>query len=259
MDLPLSPDERRTLSDLAEAAVTALSIVFLGLLLAEFTLDLSPSQSRWLSLAGWLIWLVFALDFVIRLALAESKARFLGSNWLTLIAVLLPAFRVFRVARAVRAVRSLRLARLVTGTNRVARAVRRVAGFAGAGYIALLAVIVWLLAGAGISWLERGQAEGEITSFGEGLWWAATTITTLGSQHHPVSDEGRILAVMVMVFGLAIQGYITAALAAWLLGNRTRAARIRQPSPTTAITTRRRSGHRPGGPTRRARRRRGPA
>lgn len=263
MNLPLSRDERRALSDLAEAVVTALSILFVGLLLAEFALELSPAQSRWVSLAGWVIWLVFALDFVLRLAVAESKARFLRSNWLTLIAVLLPAFRVFRIARAVRVVRSLRLARLVTGANRVARALGRVGSFAGAGYVVLLSLIVWLLAAAGVSWMERGRAESGITSFTEGLWWAATTIITLGSQNHPVSGEGRILAGMVMVFGLAIQGYITAALAAWLLGNRTRAAGGQPAAPAAGdpaehrIVSRTRAPHRRAHP--RVRRRRDPA
>ncbi len=218
MNIRLDTDERQEISELVEIALTALSLVFLVLLLVEFAVDLSPAQSRWVEFAGWLIWAAFTLDFVVRLALAGSKTRYLRANWLAALSVALPAFRVFRAARAVRAVRSLRLVRLVTGTNRGARALRRVVGFAGAGYVAVLSVVVVLLAAAGISWLEHGHSDATITSFGEGLWWASTTIIQQGSERHPVTVEGRILAALLMIFALAVSGYITAALAVFLLG-----------------------------------------
>ena len=220
MDLRLDADERQELSELVEIGLTALSLVFVVLLVVEFAVALPPAPARWLELAGWFIWAVFTIDFVTRFFLAESKTRFLRANWLTALAVLLPAFRVFRAFRAVRAVRSLRLARLVTGTNRGARALRRIAGFAGAGYVVILTLLVWLLAAAGVSWLERGQPDASIGSFGEALWWSATTIIQQGSEQHPVTAEGRILAVLLMVFSLGVSGYITAALAAFLLGRR---------------------------------------
>ena len=122
------------------------------------------------------------------------------------------------MGRALRALRALRLVRLVTGTNRGARALRRVVGFAGAGYAVVLSAVVLLLAAAGISWLERGRSDATITSFSGGLWWAATTIIQQGSERHPVTVEGRILAVLLMVYSLAVSGYLTAVLAAFLIG-----------------------------------------
>lgn len=219
-DLHLAPDEREQISHLAEIAVTGLSFVFVGLLVVEFALPLSATQARWLELAGWVIWVVFALDFVIRFAVADAKLAYLRTHWLTALAVMLPAFRVFRALRALRAARSLRLARLVTGTNRGARALRRIGSFAGAGYVAALTALVWLLGAAGIVYLERGQPDTTITSFPEALWWSATTLIQQGSEQHPETAEGRILGVMVMIFALAVSGYITAALAAFLLGRR---------------------------------------
>ena len=218
--LDLDAEERAQLADIAEIALTALSLVFLVLLVVEYALQLTPTQARWLELAGWAIWLVFAVDFVVRFALAESKAGFLKHNWLTALALVLPAFRVFRLARAVRAVRSLRLARLVTGTNRGARALRRVVGFAGAGYVVVLTLVVWLLGAAGIVYLERGQDGATISSFPAALWWSATTLIQQGSAQQPVTAEGRVLATLVMIFALAVSGYITAVLAAYLLGRR---------------------------------------
>ncbi|MFN8556475.1 MAG: ion transporter [Dehalococcoidia bacterium] len=227
MDL-LRRDEREALSQLVDAALTGLSFLFLGVLVVEFATPLTPAQSRWVELAGWLIWAAFAIEFVVRLALAPSKTAYLRGNWIAAVAVVLPAFRVVRVFRAIRAMRSLRLARLVSGTNRGRRALARVAGAGGAGYVAALSLIIWLLAAAAMAWLERGQPAAAIGSFGDGLWWAATTITTLGSQDHPATPEGRVLGVLVMIYGLGIQGYVTATLAAFLLGRR---AGARQAAP----------------------------
>ena len=222
MDDPfhLDAEEREQLAHLAEIGLTALSLVFLGLLVVEYAVPLTPARARWLELAGWFIWLVFAIDFVVRFALADAKMRYLRQNWLTVLALALPAFRVFRAARAVRAIRSLRLARLVTGTNRGARALRRVVGFAGAGYVVVLTLVVWVLGAAGIAYLERDQPGATITSFAEALWWSATTLIQQGSERQPATPEGRVLALLLMIFALAVSGYITAALAAFLLGRR---------------------------------------
>ncbi len=65
------------------------------------------------------IWIAFLLEFAIRLALAPEKAAFLSRNWLTIIALVVPAFRLFRafrILRVTRAARSLRLVRIV-GTS----------------------------------------------------------------------------------------------------------------------------------------------
>jgi voltage-gated potassium channel len=218
MDFELDREEREQLSDLADLVLTGLAFVFVGLLIVEYAFALTPETSRWVDLAGWVIWCIFTVDFVVRFGLAEKKGRFLRSNWLSALAVLLPAFRVFRIFRVVRVFRSVRVVRLVAGTNRGARALARIAGFAGAGYVVLLTVLVLPLAAAGITWLERGQPGATITSFSGALWWAATTIIQQGSEQHPTTPEGRVLGLLVMIYALAVSGYITAALATFLLG-----------------------------------------
>lgn len=231
MDLHLHRDERDAISDIADAALTVLAFVFIGLLVVEYAFPLTNAQSRWLALANWAIWAIFTVDFVVRLALADDKWRHLRRNWLTALAVVLPATRVFRVFRAVRVLRSLRLVRLVSGANRGARALGRVIGFAGAGYVALLTLLVIPLAAAGITWLERGQPDASISGFSDALWWAATTVIQQGSERNPTTPEGRVLALLLMTYSLAVTGYITAVLAALLLGWRGRAEGERRRAP----------------------------
>jgi voltage-gated potassium channel len=241
MGLEFDRKERESLAGLIEVALTALAFVFVALLIIEYAFALTPDESRWVDLAGWTIWAIFTIDFVVRFALAGEKTRFLRSNWIAGIAMVLPAFRVLRVLQALRVLRSVRLVRLVAGTNRGARALSRVVGFAGAGYVVLLTLLVIPLAAAGISWLERGQPGATITSFGGALWWAATTVIQQGSERHPATPEGQVLGVLLMIYALAVSGYITAALATFLLGRRQQAGATTRRVPDHVPTDGRRS------------------
>ena len=210
----------QALGDLAQAVVTALAFVFLGLLVVELAVPLSDAWATRVEFAGYVIWAIFVVEFAVRLALAPDTLRFLRSNWLSAIAVILPAFRVLRAARALRVARGLRVARLVTTTGRGMKALRRVMGAGGVGYVLGFSVLVVVLAGIGVTSLERDQPGARITTVPEGLWWAATTVTTLGSATYPVSPEARVLGLLVMIYGLAVSGYVTAVLAVFLLGLR---------------------------------------
>ncbi len=219
-DIELDDRERQLIRDVGEIVLTSLSLVFVGLLVVEYTVELSAAWNRRLQLVGYVIWAIFALEFVTRFTFADEKRLFLRSNWLTGVAAVLPLFRVFRAVRAVRAVRSLRLVRLVTGANRGMGALRRTLGAGGVGYVLTLTLMVVLLAGSGMYSLEHNEPGSSIDSWTEGLWWSATTVVTLGSADYPATSEGRILSVLVMIYGLAVSGYVTAVLAVFLLGRR---------------------------------------
>lgn len=76
---------------------------------------------------GLVIWFIFLAEFAVRFFLAPEKPLLLRRNWLTVLALALPALWVFRALRFVRAARALRGARLVriVGTaNRSMKALR---------------------------------------------------------------------------------------------------------------------------------------
>ena len=103
-----------------EMPMVLLGFVWLILLV----LELVWGQTDLLGTLGTLIWLLFLADFIVRLGLAPDRSSYLKSNWLTLLALALPALRIFRIFRAVRmlraarAARGLRLVRLLTSVNR---------------------------------------------------------------------------------------------------------------------------------------------
>lgn len=98
------PIWRNRLGPWVEWAMIALGFVWLVLFVIELGWGLTP----WMSTLGQVIWIIFIVEFAVRLARARARRVFLRRNWLTALALLLPALRVLRVARAARALFLLR-------------------------------------------------------------------------------------------------------------------------------------------------------
>ena len=194
-----------------------LGLLWLALLVLELTRGLSPILLG-ISRA---IWIVFIADFVFRLAIAPRRLHYVRENWLTALALLLPALRVLRFARvlrALRAARGLRLLRVVTSLNRGMRALGRTMQRRGVGYVALLTLLVIAGGAAGMYAFENGAAGAGISSYGEALWWTAMLVTTIGSEYWPRTPEGRVLALLLAIYALGVLGYLTASLATFFIG-----------------------------------------
>jgi len=77
-----------------------------------------------------------------------------------------------------------------------------------------VAVVVVLLGGLGVWWAERRVPGDRIGSWGDGLWWALTTLTTVGyGDHVPVTLAGRLIGAAVMIAGVAVLGGVAAGVA----------------------------------------------
>lgn len=205
------------LEDWLETPMVVLGLVWLAILVAE----LLWGDRALLRSFGLFIWIVFILDFALRFTLAPKKIRYLKGNWITVVALALPAFRVLRLARvfrALRAARGLQLARLVTSFNRGMGALSRSMERRGARYVVALTALVTFAGGAGMYAFERPAAGGELESYPEALWWTAMLITTIGSEYWPQTPEGRTLALLLSVYALGMLGYITATLASFFIG-----------------------------------------
>ncbi|HXG84127.1 MAG TPA: ion transporter [Pyrinomonadaceae bacterium] len=207
------------LEDWLETPLLVLGFVWLALLVYEFIWNLSPA----LELLGTIIWVIFILDFAVKFALAPDKTDYLKSNWLTALALAVPAlrvfriFRVFRVLRAARAVRGMRLFRVLTSLNRGMKALGESFGRRGFGYVVALSVLVVFAGAAGMLAFEN-EVEGGIKTYGDALWWTAMMITTIGSEYFPQTAEGRILCFILALYGFAVFGYVTATLATYFVG-----------------------------------------
>jgi voltage-gated potassium channel len=156
---------------------------------------------------SWAVWAVFVVDYVIRVSLAgDDRVSYVKRHWYDLPLIALPMLRPLRVLRVLAFARMVN--RSATG-GLVERASVYVAGAAvmsvGLGSVAMLDA-------------EQDAPGANITTFGDSLWWACTTLTTVGyGDRYPVTTEGRLIAVALMVVGISLLGAITASVATWMV------------------------------------------
>jgi voltage-gated potassium channel len=186
-------------------------LVAAGLFLAAYAWPiLQPGLPDWADrtcrTVTLVVWVLFGLDLAYRLFQAEQRWRFLRTNWLDVVTLVLPFLR------------PLRAMRVVLALNMIGR---RGGGFARGRVVATVAAaegVVGLVAALAVLDVERGRPGSNIHTFGDAVWWAASTITTVGyGDRFPTTGQGRLIAVGLMGSGIALLGVITAALASWFV------------------------------------------
>ncbi|MDX8144402.1 ion channel [Lentzea sp. BCCO 10_0061] len=188
-----------------EWPLTALAAVFLGAY-AWQVLDDHGAMHVPLEIALWLVWALFAADFVTRLTLAQNKIRFLRTHIFDLAAVVLPMVRQLRVLRLITVMKLL--------NKKFQHKIRQRVSI----YVAGVTVIVAFCASLAVLDAERHAENASITTFGDALWWTLTTMSTVGyGDRYPVTGEGRLVAGLLMVGGIALLGVITGTIASWLV------------------------------------------
>ncbi|GAB2600413.1 potassium channel family protein [Streptomyces capparidis] len=168
--------------------------------------DAREAVHRTATAVEWVVWAAFAADYLTRLALSGDRWRFVRRNPLALLTVALPLLQPLRLLRVVSALM------LVGQRVRIAAQVRLTVYVLGT-------VLALLFFGAlGVLEAERGSPDGNIHSLGDALWWAFTTMTTVGyGDLAPTTGRGRLLAVGLMLSGIALLGVVTANIAAWFI------------------------------------------
>ncbi len=207
------------LEDWLETPMLVLSFVWTAL----FVIDVIKGLSPLLQVVSNVIWVLFILDFGIRFILAPRKIAFLRSNWLTTIALILPALRVFRITRFIRllntyrAARPLQLVRVVARANRGMRALGKSFRRRGVGYVVTLTLLITLVGAAGMYSFENNPDGQGLNNYSTALWWTAMIMTTMGSDYWPKSAEGRVLCFVLAVYAFAVFGYVTASIATFFV------------------------------------------
>ncbi|GLY48506.1 potassium channel family protein [Lentzea sp. NBRC 102530] len=188
-----------------EWPLTALAVVFLAAY-AWQVLDDHGAMHFTLEVVLWLVWAVFAADFATRMMLAQNKLKFLRTHLFDLAAVILPMVRQLRV---------LRLITVITLLNKKFQdKIRQRVSI----YVAGVTAIVAFCASLAVLDAERHAENASITTFGDALWWTLTTMSTVGyGDRYPVTGEGRLVAGLLMVGGIALLGVITGTIASWLV------------------------------------------
>ncbi|MFD5007896.1 potassium channel family protein [Streptomyces mutabilis] len=166
----------------------------------------SGPLTRACAVAEWLVWGAFAVDYLMRLKLTGDRKRFVRTHWLDLCAVLLPLLQ------------PLRLLRLVSTLLLVGRRARMATQIRLTTYVAGAVVGLLMFGSLAVLSVERDAPGGNIRTLGDAVWWSFTTMTTVGyGDHAPTTGVGRLLAVGLMLSGIALLGVVTANIAAWFI------------------------------------------
>jgi voltage-gated potassium channel len=154
----------------------------------------------------WVTWGIFVLEYSVALIVAVDRRNWLQRNLLMLVMLTLPMLRPLRLLRLVFSLHTLRAKTLVLARERVV------------AYAFTLVSAVCFLAALPVLDAVRARPNGNIHTYGDALWWAVTTVTTVGyGDHYPVTVQGRLVAVGLMLCGIALVGTVTAALASWFV------------------------------------------
>jgi voltage-gated potassium channel len=152
---------------------------------------------------NWGIWIAFLTELVVMLAIVPNRRRYLIAHPLDLAIVVLTPPLLTSAVQGVRLLRLLRVFRLLRLAP-LARAAFSLEGVKAAASLALLTGI----AGGG------GFAAEEGISFGNGIYWAITTMTTVGyGDITPKTTESKVIAVVVMLVGIGTATLVIGAVA----------------------------------------------
>ena len=197
-----------------EVPLLILAVAIIPLLLLPITVDLRDSLENAFFALDWIIWAVFALDLGLRTYLSERRFNFLLRHWFDVLIVLLPFLRPLRVVRSARV---LRISRLAPLGLRVVADLRRLLQRRGLQYV-ILGGLGAVVGCASLVYLLEKDSGGTIKDYGDALWWAATTVTTVGyGDTFPVTSEGRGVAALLMLVGITFFSWVTANIAAFLV------------------------------------------
>lgn len=187
--------------------LTFLAICFLiAFSYPAFTETISSTAQTRIELVQWICWFAFAIDLIFGILKSDNKTQYLKKHPLEIAAVLLPFLRPLRLMRVISfgglAIQKIAIGRQVAITLKVA----------------LTSIFIAYISAIQITILERTVEGSNIKNFADGLWWAITTVTTVGyGDRFPITFEGRLLAVLLMVTGISLVGVVTASVASWFV------------------------------------------
>jgi voltage-gated potassium channel len=203
----MADDERRIAwENVTSIPLLILSAVFIAAYSVQVLADgLSGEAGVVLTIVIVVIWAAFATDYVVRMALATHKGAFFRSSLLDLLSVLIPVFRPFLLLT--------RLRHIPYFHRRSGGSVRTTVVLYAAMFVVLFVYSISLAELA----VERNAPGANITTFGDSVWWACVTLSTVGyGDVYPITALGRVLGVVLMFGGIAIVGVSTATIVSYL-------------------------------------------
>lgn len=189
-----------------EWPLAGVAILFLALYSVRVLAHPPQPVLHTIDVALLVVYCAFVVDYFLRLWLARPRGMWFIRHLWELPVILLPFLR------------PLRLLSLAVVVNRLQRAVGDTIRGRVIIYTVFGATVIVYAASLAILDVEGNNPESKIRNLGDALWWAMTTVTTVGyGDLHPVTGAGRIVAAALMIAGITLLGAVTATLASWIV------------------------------------------
>ena len=197
-----------------------LSLTIATILIVQLTLKLGYNSEIILTNIAYIIWTIFVIDFVIRFFISTDKKIFIKNNIIDLISIipfhtffiLLSNLGVFHLGSKyiilLKLVMVLRIVAIVKRSNSNFYRFMRTNNFS---YTLFIALIIIFLSSIAMSYFEKWN-------IGDSLWWSIVTVTTVGYGYIcPKTFSGRIVASILMIFGIGFIGSLTSTLSTYFI------------------------------------------
>jgi len=190
-----------------EWPLTGLAIAFLILYSIQVISNLPENKTALINVSIQIIWVAFIVDYIIQLTLAPNRKTWFWKNSYQLVIIALPMLRPLRLLRLLSLLKLLQQIAFKALQGKLVI------------YVISTAFFLVYMGALGVLDAEQNAPNANIKNFGDAIWWATTTITTVGyGDYYPITLTGRLVAVGLMVSGVAVVGVVTASLASWLVG-----------------------------------------
>lgn len=193
--------------------ITILAILSIVIVLLDLCNVINITQQPF-NIIDMVILIIFTIDYALRFLFSKNRKAFFKDNIFDLIAIipfnsLFSAFRAFRIFRILKLTKIAKISRIVRITAFLGILKHRISDILKTnGFIYVLYANITLISISSVTMMFV-----ENRSFGDALWWSIVTCTTVGyGDISPSTAIGRVIAIILMIFGIGLIGMLTGAI-----------------------------------------------
>jgi voltage-gated potassium channel len=213
-----SQDAYDRFSAAVDVPLTVLAVLWLPVLVLPLVIRVRAGLAGTFDTIDYLVWAVFVAEYLVKLYLAPARWPFFRRHLVDLLVIAVPVLRPLRLLRLLRLLTLARSGLILTSALKRARELLTHNGL----HFVLLSVLTIVGVCSAVELAFEQHAPGaSIHSFGDALWWAVVTVTTVGyGDKYPVTAGGRGVAVVLMLTGIGLVGVLSATIASYFVGQR---------------------------------------
>ncbi len=221
LSAPRTQERYDAFARLVDTPMLVITVLWLPVLIIPLVAPVHGTVATTLAVIDYTVWALFAVEYMAKMTLAPDRRRFFRTHLLDLLIVAVPFFRPLRAGRLITL---LRLSRIGVILAEVLRRARSIITHNGFHFVLLAAALIVFVCAGAVTFVERNAHGSNIHDFGQGLWWAVVTVTTVGyGDRFPVTPFGQGIAVVLMLTGIGLIGVLTATVASFFVAEKANA------------------------------------